>query len=155
MGASPDKRRRSMQKFNAAGSSSGYDPSTSSAALANQGPSGPSRPPLYVPGHRDGAMGGAGGAGGFNPVSSSITSSQMKEELSWNSKVGSGPSPSLAAQHASAMLSAKRPSFEYGEKERTRFGSNSRQVEQPQAAAEVKMSPGRFKIAPMKQAIPS
>ena len=101
-------------------------------------------------------MGGAGGAGGFNPVSSSITSSQMKEELSWNSKVGSGPSPSLAAQHASAMLSAKRPSFEYGEKERTRFGSNSRQVEQPQAASgQAQMSPGRFKIAPMKQAIPS
>jgi len=40
------------------------------------------------------------------------------------------------------MLGAKRPSFEYGEKERTRFGSNSRPVEPQQQA-----SPGdRFKI---------
>lgn len=34
--------------------------------------------------------------------------------------------PSAASMHNAAMLGAKRPSFEYGEKERTRFGSNSR-----------------------------
>jgi hypothetical protein len=93
-------------------------------------------------------MGGAGNAG-YNPVSSSITSNQMKEELSWNSKVGNAPTPSLAAQHASAMLGAKRPSFEYGEKERTRFGSNSRPQE-PAQGTQQQSSPGRFKIAPMK-----
>ena len=73
MGSSPGKRHASQQRFNPAGSSSGYDPSQSSAAQAQKGADGPNRPPLYVPGHRDGAMGGAGGAG-FNPVSSSITS---------------------------------------------------------------------------------
>jgi len=85
-----------MQKFNAGGaaSSSGYDPSQSSAAQAAS--NGSNRPPMYVPGHRDGAISGAGGKD-FGQVSNSITSSQMKEELSWNSKVGSGPSPSLAA----------------------------------------------------------